>query len=315
MATTIDHRPMNPNTDTPFNVFKGLFYSLGGAILLSTTWVIGKYAMDGFNVETFVVVWMSSAAAGALVIIVVTGQTARLALPGNAVSGILLLGLATGAGMITGWAGLKRLDPSFSAFIWRLLPVLGILFGVIFLREKMTTLELLPMAVMFVGGCLGTIGRWHIVGTGVVLTLFACCASAVQLLIAKIKVTQVHPTIMVFYRNGIAAVLMGAWMILTGKAELHVDWSYWLATILGAFIGPCAGFILTFRSYHYWELSRASMVMTMQPLFVLPLAYLFLDKLPDPKELLGGSIILVGAFWLAYIHLRKKNKGHIAASG
>jgi drug/metabolite transporter (DMT)-like permease len=137
----------------------------------------------------------------------------------------------------------------------------------------------------------------------------------VQLLIAKIKVTQVHPTIMVFYRNGIAAVLMGAWMILTGKAELHVDWSYWLATILGAFIGPCAGFILTFRSYHYWELSRASMVMTMQPLFVLPLAYLFLDKLPDPKELLGGSIILVGAFWLAYIHLRKKNKGHIAASG
>jgi len=44
------------------------------------------------------------------------------------------------------------------------------------------------------------------------------------------------------------------------------------------------------------------MVKTAEPLFVLAPAYMVFGNLPAGKELLGGSIILVGAFWLAWIH-------------
>jgi drug/metabolite transporter (DMT)-like permease len=71
--------------------------------------------------------------------------------------------------------------------------------------------------------------------------------------------------------------------------------------LLGAFLGPCASFLLTFRSYRCWDLSRSAIVKTVEPLFVLPLAYAVLGKLPTGTELLGGCLILVGAFWFAWI--------------
>jgi drug/metabolite transporter (DMT)-like permease len=159
---------------------------------------------------------------------------------------------------------------------------------------------------MISGGVLSTLGRWEFVGTGVVLTLIAGCAVAVQMLIAKARVHEIHPNILVVYRVGVASIVILIWCLLTGRIDFQVEASYWYVTLLGAFLGPCASFILTFRSYRYWDLSRSSLVRTVQPLFVLPLAYAVFGKLPVGRELLGGSIIMAGALWLAWIHFRRK---------
>jgi drug/metabolite transporter (DMT)-like permease len=81
-------------------------------------------------------------------------------------------------------------------------------------------------------------------------------------------------------------------------------------TILGAFLGPTASWLLLYRSFRYWGLSRATLVMTAQPLFILPMGYLAFGKLPTQKELLGGFMILAGAFWFIWIHfMRKEHNG------
>jgi drug/metabolite transporter (DMT)-like permease len=40
----------------------------------------------------------------------------------------------------------------------------------------------------------------------------------------------------------------------------------------------------------------------------LPLAWLFLGRFPDGRQLLGGSVILAGAFWLFLIHWRLEQR-------
>ena len=162
--------------------------------------------------------------------------------------------------------------------------------------------EFALVGVMVLGGSLGAFGRWHIVGLGVILTLLACSASALQLLIAKMKVSEVHPNILVFYRNGIGALVIALWVLLTGRVDFNAGTSYWAVALFGAFWGPCVSFLLTFRSYRYWDLSRSSIVMMAQPLFVLPFAYFALGMLPTQRELFGGLVILAGAFWLGWIH-------------
>jgi len=301
---------MNKPADIHKNSLKGFLYSLAGAVLVSTNFVTAKYALKGFNPETFSLVWTSSAAFYALLIVFLTGHRNELKLAANTVSKVSMLGVATGVGMLLGWAGLSRLDPSFAAFIWRFAPVLTILLSALFLREKLTMIEIFPIAIMVLGGSLSAIGRWNIVGIGTALTLFACFATSLQMLIAKSKVREIHPNILVFYRVGIAAIIIAFWTFLSGKADFDVKLSYWLVLFLGAFLGPCVSFLFTFRSYRYWELSRSSIVLTAQPLFVLPLAYIFLHKIPAGKELLGGLIILIGAFWLAWIHLKSRNASH-----
>jgi drug/metabolite transporter (DMT)-like permease len=288
------------------DLLKGFLYSLTGTLLLSTNFVTAKYGLEGFNTETFSLVWASAGAVYSLAIALIAGHGRQMALPTHAISKIALIGLVTGAQMIVSWAGLARLDPSFTAFLWRFQPVLTIALSALFLDERLMNREWLPIAIMISGGALSTMGRWEIVGTGVILTLLACCAGAMQMLIAKIVVIAIHPTVLVFYRVGIATLVIALWTLPTGKVNFDVQSSYWLVTLLGAFLGPCASYLLTFRSFRYWDLSRSSMILTAQPLFVLPLAYLFLDKLPTQKELLGGCMILAGVVWLTWIHFVRK---------
>jgi len=48
------------------------------------------------------------------------------------------------------------------------------------------------------------------------------------------------------------------------------------------------------------------MVLTIQPLLVLPLAFIFLGSMPTVKGLVGGGMIMIGALWIAYIHVNRK---------
>lgn len=284
--------------------FKGFLYALGGTILVSTNLVTAKYGLIGFNPETFTLIWSGAAALYAFVIVLAAGHRHEIvSSSSHNTMRIIGMGLAASFSMMLAWQGLDRLDPSFASFIWRFQPVLAIIFGVFLLNEKLFAKELFPIAIMVFGGCLSTLGRWNVVGSGTVLTILACCAVTSQMLIAKTLSSKIHPNVLAFYRVAIGTVFIASWTFLTGKADFDVEPLYWLVTLLGAFLAPCASFFLTFRSYRYWELSRASMVKTMQPLLVLPMAYIVFGTIPTGRALLGGVLILMGAFWLSWIHL------------
>ncbi len=293
---------MNSESQLHHNSIKGFSYALLGSALVSTNYVTAKYGLKGFNPEAFSLIWTAAASVYTVMIVILSGRKKQLVLPANAVPKILILGLATGVGMILAWSGLALLDPSFASFIWRFAPVLTIMLSSVFLGERLRLRELIPVAVMVIGGGLSTLGRWHIVGTGVILTLLAACAVSVQMLIAKMEVGEIHPNVLVFYRVSIAAVCICIWNLVTGRAHFEAPTSFWAITLLGAFLGPSVSFLFTFRSYKYWDLSRSSIVLTAQPLMVLPMAYLAFGKIPTGTQLLGGFIIVLGALWLMWIH-------------
>jgi len=287
---------------------KGFLYSLGGALLISTNFITAKYGLEGFNPETFSLVWTCAAAIYSFGIVVVGRVSRDQIFPMPSMKAMLALGTATGIGMILAWNGLARLDPAFASFLWRFLPVLAIISGVLFLKERLSKKEVFIMGIMLFGGLWGVVGRWESVGSGVIFTILAGLTGAVQLLIAKSRIYQVHPNVLVAYRVGIGAVVIACWVFATGAANFAVEVRYWYVTLLGAFLGPCASFLFTFRAYRYWTLSQSSIILTAQPLLVLPLAYAFLGTLPTHRELVGGCIILVGALWLAYIQAVKNTR-------
>jgi drug/metabolite transporter (DMT)-like permease len=274
---------------------KGFLLSLGGALLLSTNFITVKYGLRGFNPETFSFVWTSAAAIYAFGIVLAGRDGRAKMLPKGAAKAMLALGACTALGMILAWKGLSELDPAFASFIWRFLPVLSILSGVIILREHLALREALAMGIMLVGALWSVVGRWNVVGTGVTLTLAAIFFGVLQLLIAKSQTHKVHPNVLVAYRVGIGSVLIACWVFASGAANFAVETKYWY-------------FLLTFRAYRYWTLSQSSLILSGQPVFTLPMAYIFLGTLPTTKELIGGCVILAGAFWLAVIELSKANQ-------
>lgn len=282
---------------------KGFLYSLGATILISANFITVKYSLRGFDPVTFSFIWSLSAALFTLIFIYFPKHGKNLKLKKDNRISIIILGVLAGISTLLAWAGLSLLDTSFSAFLWRFLPLLSIILGIIFLKEKLLKGEIWPIALMVIGGGLSTIGRWEVVGMGVLLTLAACLGSAFQLLIAKVKATDLPTSLLSFYRNLIGAMVILCWILISGKGNFSAECKYWVVAILGAFIGPGLGVYMTFKAYQYWNLSRSSIITTLQPLFVIPLAYTFLNTFPSKQEFLGGLIILLGCLWLSWIHL------------
>ena len=94
--------------------------------------------------------------------------------------------------------------------------VSSIFISFLVLRERLMRVEFLPMAVMVGGGVLTTLGRWHIVGTGTILTLLSCVTVTVQMLAAKLESRRTDYSVLVFYRLAIAVVVIAAWALLKG---------------------------------------------------------------------------------------------------
>jgi len=284
---------------------KGFFYALAGVVLVSTNFVTAKYGLRGFNPETFTLIWTISATVYSFFICLFFKNSRAQLFSPPYVKALLSLGIITGITMLLSWKGLSVLDPVFASLLWRFLPVITAISGVLFFKERLLKEELIAVAIMVTGSFYSINGKWDIVGKGVFYIILATFAGAVQLLIAKAYSKKIDINVMVAYRVGIAAVFVFVWDILFGKVELSVPFKYWFVTMLGAFLGPCASFLFTFRSYRYWELSKASILLTLQPVFVLPLSYCFLGILPDKKEIIGGAVILFGAVWLALIQAKK----------
>jgi len=295
---------MNPEGHPAAQPAKGFAYALSGVLLVSTNYVTAKYAVNGFNPATFSLVWTTAAAFFALAAVIVSGTWRELNIPPGARLSMGLMGLSTAVIMLTAWSGLKLLDPSFASFLWRFAPVFTILMSAVVLGERLRWVEVLALAVMIAAGVLSSLGRWKVVGLGVTFVLVSCLMTGVQMVTAKIGARDIHPNALAFYRVAIGATFIALWTYGTGAAEFHVAPRLWVVALIGAFLGPCASYLLTFRSYRYWDLSRTAIVRSIQPVFVLPMVYAAFHRLPVRQEMLGGSIILIGAVWLTWIHLK-----------
>lgn len=290
------------------NTRKGFLFALAGTILIATYFVTGKYALQAFNTATFCFLWTAATAVFSLIVVLARGNRRDLVLPRRAVPAVLGICLCTGVGMVVLYEGIRVLDSSFVAFLARSFPVMVIILGAIFLKERLRLVEILPMGVMFVGGIVSVWGRWQEVGTGVLLVLVGYWLFAFHRLFVKLSSTRVKTTVIVFYRAFGGFLLVTVWMLVSGRADFRVDGHYWWVLFLGALLAPGLGNMLSFHSYQYWSMSRNVMVMTIQPLVVLPMAWLVFRKLPEPQALVGGGIILVGSVWISWIYLSKPRK-------
>lgn len=295
------------------NAARGFTLSLLATIFLACNYVTAKYGLidkqhpelGGFNPETLSVTWMGAATIYAFIWAALNGQARTLVLRGRALRWMLMLGVANAVCQFTMWQGLQRLDSSFAAFLGRFAPMMAILMGVLFLGERIGAWEWVAVAAMIAGGFWSSAGSFKFEWLGIALSLISAFFSAMQWPLAKIGGKGVPNTAMNFYRVGVAAIAVTLWAVLVRKMDFStVEPRHWIVTLIGSLIGPFLSYLLMFRSYDYWAISRSAIVWTIQPLVVMPMAYIVFGNIPTGSKLLGGLVTLLGAFWLAWLHQR-----------
>ncbi|MEM9895318.1 MAG: DMT family transporter [Bacteroidota bacterium] len=128
---------------------------------------------------------------------------------------------------------------------------------------------------------------------GVLLGLLSALCYAIRNLITKAYAQKYHQTSLMFWQLVIVSmVLVFSVGSLSGPISLDITL---MILMLGVFT-TAIGHTLFVKSLQYFSASTASLVSSMQPIYGIMLAIIFLREYPNTSTYIGGCIIVAAVF-------------------
>ena len=203
-----------------------------------------------------------------------------------------------------------RIGPRLSMLLMTTVPIFGAILGYVFLGESLLVLEFVAIGLTLVG--IGIVvgerrkpaeSVFSVTPLGVLLGLGGALGQATGLLLAKNGLVDGFSAISGnFIRVSVAAVTLGLIMLFRGKlwsqfAKLK-DRTAAIQLTGASTTGPVLGVILSLVAISHAKIGVASTLMSLAPLFMLPLAAVFFGERITLRSLLGTLIAVVGSVLL-----------------
>ena len=279
--------------------WKGYAFALVGTIAFSSLYVFSKAGLNQVELAQFGLYYFGMGFLLNLFFVLASGKFRQLPRISKKVIGLLVvLGVIDILSNITFFMAIRAIpDPSITSFLGNLFPVFMTLLAISFLKERFSLIEALG-AFMAIGGAFiisysGELDwrKFFIPGTGLVVmnTFFAALVS----IVVKRNVQKASPEVFNLNSNGwIFLFFLGYFLWSEQSVEIPVK--AFQNITLGAFFGSFVGLLSFFYSYRYITASRSSIIQSLKGIFVLTIAYFYLDKFPLSVQLWGGGITVAG---------------------
>jgi len=279
--------------------WKGYVYALVGTIAFSSLYVFSKAGLNQVELAQFGLYYFGMGFLLNLFFVMASGKFRQLPGISKKVIGLLVvLGVIDILSNITFFMAIRAIpDPSITSFLGNLFPVFMTLLAISFLKERFTLIEALG-ALMAISGAFiisysGELDwrKFFIPGTGLVVmnTFFAALVS----IIVKKNVQKASPEIFNLNSNGWIFLFFLGYFLWSGQSVV-IPVKAFQNIALGAFFGSFVGLLSFFYSYRYITASRSSIIQSLKGIFVLAIAYFYLDKFPLTVQLWGGGITVAG---------------------
>ncbi|MCB9478980.1 MAG: DMT family transporter [Deltaproteobacteria bacterium] len=220
----------------------------------------------------------------------------------------LLLGasgiIGIGVGDTVYFGALIRLGPRRALLMTALIPVATTLAAMVFLGEMLTPSDAVG-AVLCVGGVTWVMFERlpedtlaHVKRGGIALAMLFIVCEAAGYLLSKLGLEGVKPMDALFVR-----MLFGvAYLVIIGSARRQVaDWlrPFWhlrslTVLVVASFIGTFLGMWFALEALHYTSTSRAAILSSTSPIFILPLVALLMHEKVTRRAVLGAVIAVAG---------------------
>ncbi len=302
----------------------GVLLAFAYTALWSLNFITSKYAMFAYNLETFSTLWFVAASIYGYIYLKLAGRTDIWGHMRQVWRPILAVGLLNGLASLAGFGSLRLIDPSLAAFFGRTQIIFSVLLGWIVLRERLSLTEGLGAILAVTGLFICSYKGGTVVLLGLVLSLLGAIGASLQYFIVKVSVKEVDPLVMVFFRTALAAVTVATVAFSTGRFELvHAPLNL-TVLLVGAFFGPFLAHVCLFRGLAHIDLTKATIIQTTNPLFVILYAVALLPLLPGipegvqlfptPVQLAGGAVLLIGVATLVMGGRAKANSARKQAA-
>jgi len=302
------------------DTFKGYFFALVATLAFSNVYIFSKAALNEVHLAQFGLYWFIISSVLSFLYAAWNKKLRQIKLLTKRQVRILItLGFLEILTTTTFFVSINIIpDPSVTSFLGNMYPVMLALGGVFLLKEKFGWIEIAgavlalsgAFIISYTGGT--TLKTLFIRGTGVVFinAILATTAS----LVVKVHVKKMSPELLNLNRS-VWLLVFSAVVFLGTKQSLIIPVSALKNIAVGAVLGPFLAVLTVYYSFHYIEASRSSVVQSLKGIFVLIGAYLVFKTFPQPHQLIGGLITVVGVMVMTLAQagfFRKKHKKETA---
>ena len=268
--------------------FKNLSGLLLATFFISTSGVLGKY----IAMPSEVIVWFRSVFAMVFLYIFIRFKKIDLSLKSKKhIIPFVISGLFMATHWITYFYALKLSNVAIGMLSLYTFPVMTALLEPLFLKVKFSPIHiflgLLVLLGIYILAPEFTLGNTQV--QGILFGLLSALCYSIRILILKQYVTQYNGTMLMFYQTLIITICLVPVLFFMDLSGFQSQFPYLL---LIALITTAIGHTMMVHSFKHFSVSTASIISSVQPVFGIILAFIFLNEIPNMNTFIGGSLIL-----------------------
>jgi len=256
---------------------------------ISTSGVLGKY----IAMPTEVIIWFRSVIAMVFLFGFCRFKKIDLRIKSSKhYKPFLISGIFMAAHWVTYFYALKLSNVALGLLSLYTFPIMIALLEPLFLKIKFNPIYIVLGLIVLLGLYIMTpdFTLENADVKGVLFGIFSAICYALRILILKQHVSNYSGLTLMFYQTIIISVLLFPTLFFMDLSGLKTQWPYIL--LLGI-LTTSIGHSLMLHSLKFFSASTASIISSLQPIFGILLAYVFLSEIPDINTYWGGSLILL----------------------
>ncbi|RLB30203.1 MAG: hypothetical protein DRH11_15130 [Deltaproteobacteria bacterium] len=276
-------------------------------VCFATVFLITKDVQPRMDFYPFLFYWFLSGSIFYLLSMAFSSGLKTFRIPRRWIPLAILMGVFEVTGTFLFFYTIRLMNPALASFYENISIAMTISLGIIFLKERFTTLEGIGGLILGIGVVLMTYKSSKTVLIGFLLILLFSLLFSINTILVKVILKDVHPLAFSAYRTFLLFTSISYLFFLHTDRPLP-PFPTLLEISAGAFFGPFCGVLLLFTGLQYLEASKASLARATNPLLVLIGSYFWLHQVPSVAQVVGGTITLVGIELLVWGEYRLKKR-------
>lgn len=270
------------------NHIKNLSGLLLATFFISTSGVLGKY----IAMPSEVIIWFRSVFAMVFLYAFCRFKKVDLKIKSNKhIVPFIISGIFMAIHWVTYFYALKRSNVAIGMLSLYTFPVMIAFLEPLFLKIKFN-----PMYILL--GCMVLLGVYILAPDfnlessnvqGILFGLLSALCYSIRILILKQYVAQYDGGMLMFYQTLIITICLLPVLFFMDISGFESQFPYLL---LLALLTTAIGHSLMVHSLQFFSVSTASIISSVQPIFGIILAFIFLNEIPTWNTFVGGSLIL-----------------------
>lgn len=267
---------------------KQLFELVLATLFISTSGALGKF----IDMPPPVTVWWRAFLATIFIYVFIRFKKISLRIDSKRDLVTFILGaLFMGIHWITYFYALKFSNVALGMLSLFTYPVITALLEPLFFKVKLNPIHILLGVVVLIGIYVlaPDFDLQSAQVKGVLLGVISALFYSLRLLLLKKYTDKYHGSMLMFYQISILSVVLFPVLFTMDTSGIQTQFT---AVLLLALLTTTIGHTLFLQSLKYFSVSTASIISSIQPIFGIIIAYIFLNEIPTWNTFWGGALIL-----------------------